>query len=341
MAERLRGSPRRRVALDHLRDLLFELEPHVAHSPAMRRRLHAILEELVAAAVVSLPKGRALYDRAEQPSLPRFVAVAGGSRPATQPSRAASYPWPPGLRWAATLHPPLRPEEMDFLRAVGAFLMRGGDRPLVPLQERSLELLGDEKQLGKLAGQRLFAEGRLSLCMLRCREVHPPFVFRKVSERPILLVVENSATYDTVLRVLGRDGPIGAVGYGAGKHFVLSVAAAGDLDPAPRRILYFGDLDPDGLMIPVRASETAVAHGLPPVEPAEALYALLLAGQEEGGADPRVMWLPQGLRGRAAAVLASGRRLAQEQVGLELLMARPAWLHDLRRQLGCTSPATG
>jgi hypothetical protein len=346
IAARLNDSSRRRIGVDQVRDLLFELEPHVAHSPAKRWRLHEILDELVEGTVVSLPRGRDQYDRVEQPVLPRFVIVqARATRPHERRAMpAATYPWPPELRWAAHLRPPVRPDEMDVLRTVSAFLLRGGDRPLVPVQERSLELFGDEKRLAELSRQRLFAPGRLSLAMLRCREVHPPFVFRKLSDRPTLLVVENSATYDTMLRVLDGTGPVGTVAYGAGKHFVLSVAAACDLDPVPSRILYFGDLDADGLLIPARASETAAAHGLPPVEPAAALYRLLLAvapgaaGTAPVAADRHVAWLPEALRGPAQAVLGRSQRLAQEHVGLERLRAAPDWLDELRRQLA-TAPA--
>jgi hypothetical protein len=339
VADRLWASSRRRVGIDQVRDLLLEVEPHLAHAPARRARLRELVDELAADAVVRLPRGRAQYDRVEQPPLPRFVVVAAPAPVRSRPD-AATHPWPPELRWAATLRPALRADEMEVLEAVRAFLAQAGGGPFVPVQERSLQLFGDEKRLGKLAGQRLFEPGRLTLSMLRCREVHPPFVHARISDRPVLLVLENSATYDTLCRLLDGTGPVGAVAYGAGKHFILSVAAAGQLNPVPGRILYFGDIDPDGLMIPERASETAAAHGLPPVEPAGALYALLLAGQPGDGADPRTSWLPEALRGPAAALLRHGQRLAQEHVGLDRLLANPGWLDGLERQIRSAGPGS-
>jgi hypothetical protein len=346
IAAALRAEGRRRVPLERIRGLLFDLEPHVAHSPARRRRLHEVVRELAEGAVVALPRGKAQYDAVEQPALPRFVVVEGAvaSRVSRRAPDAATYPWPPELRWAAALRPPLRRDEMEALRAISAFLARRGrpgPGPLVPVQERSLEIFGDEKRLARLAGQRLFAPGRLTLELLGCREVHPPFVHRRLSAAATMLVLENSATYDTMLRVLDGTGPVGVLAYGAGKHFILSVAAARALDPVPARILYFGDLDPDGLLIPVRAAETARAHGLPPVEPAEALYGLLLAGWTGHRSDDRTAWLPPALRGPAAEVLARSGRLAQEHVGLERLLASHDWLDGLRRQLASAPPPSG
>jgi uncharacterized protein with PIN domain len=152
--------------------------------------------------------------------------------------------------------------------------LAGAGRVDLP-SERSLQLFGYEKRLEALIGGQLFFPGRLTLEQLRCEQVHPPFVFRTIGSGPDVLVVENHHTYVSLSRALPRDGDVGVVVYGAGAHFKGSVTFLADLS-TPRRVLYFGDLDIDGLDIPVHASAVAVAAALPAIEPATALYRLLL-----------------------------------------------------------------
>jgi hypothetical protein len=337
------ASGRRRVERDVLRAALWEIEPHLATSPVKRERLRAVIDELAAAGHVALPRGRRLYDRAALPSLPDHVTLTS-SAPRPERPDAARYPWPPRLRWAADMRPPPTREDMEVLDTVARFLAAGGEcRPVVPMPERSLVLFGDEKRLDALRGSRLFAAGRLTLDLLRCAPAPPPFVWRPVGAAPALLVVENSAAYATFGRLLAEPSPFGVLAYGAGKHFIASVGYAIELSPRPSRILYFGDLDAEGLRIPARASQRATGLDLPPVEPAAALYELLL-GQEarpvRGGsrtaATAELGWLPELVRERAASVIAAGRRIPQEAVGYELLGGDTGWRTALAVQVaGC------
>lgn len=148
-------------------------------------------------------------------------------------------------------------------------------------------LFGDEKDLSALAGTGLFGPGRLSWELLRCHPVHPPFVWRAVGAGSLLLVVENQATFDSLSRVLPGDGPVGMLAYGAGNHFTASVASATGLPRPVDRIVYFGDVDAQGLAIPVRASMVAAAMGLPPIEPAGALHELTLRSRTSRGSRRR------------------------------------------------------
>lgn len=95
---------------------------------------------------------------------------------------------------------------------------------------------------------------------------------------------------------------------------------------------YFGDLDRAGLSIAARASQRAVELGLPGIQADLDLYRLLLEhgrAQAADGARPRgkdptaelCSWLgDDDLEEAAAMLLSGGARLAQEQVGVELLM---------------------
>jgi hypothetical protein len=106
-------------------------------------------------------------------------------------------------------------------------------------------------------------------------------------------------------------------------------------------VLYFGDLDATGLRIPAAASQLATSEGLPEVRPAADLYRILLArgtpqrtnGEgrlDQDRAAALASWLSPELRREAAVLLASGYRIPQEAVGLELLARSRAWRRSLQ-----------
>lgn len=76
------------------------------------------------------------------------------------------------------------------------------------------------------------------------------------------LVLENVATYHSVLATVPYDGPVGLVIFGGGGNFAASVCYLTELaaeGPASsvREIRYFGDLDRRGLEIPIAADSAA------------------------------------------------------------------------------------
>lgn len=325
------------MPIELLRDAAQAADLSLAGSPDGRSHLAVALEELAHAGLVVLPVQARGWDRAVLPALPRWV-----SRPSRPPRAAATeapkITWHGALGWAAGGG--WTTEEGRLLRAVNDWLIAGGPTRRVPLQERSLQLLGDEKALGALLRGGLFGPGRLTLELLGAFRSSPPFVFRRTGAGPIALVLENSATYRSVLDALaGKSTPIGLVAFGGGNGFVRSVdffaELAADADATPiREIRYFGDLDAEGLRIPAAASRAALAAGLPPIRPAASLYRRLLAvgrPAEDAVVDRTIAaelaaWLPGDLADRVIAVLTAGQRLAQEAVGAELLAADPAWI---------------
>ncbi len=123
------------------------------------------------------------------------------------------------------------------------------------------------------------------------------------------------------------------IAFAGGTSFIASVASAATLPTPPRRILYYGDLDDNGLRIPAAAAEAALAVGLPAPVPAVALYRLLLMVGRPAPAPvclpavavERADWLPPPLRPVVIELLVRGRRLAQEWTGVEVLTANPGW----------------
>jgi len=335
LAGAVRHAGRVGASLEALWHAAIAVDPELATAVDRRQRLAAALERLVAAgAIRQPPAGRNTQDRSATPWLPLLTrAVTAPKAPRTAPPALPAVLLPELVGANRLVRP--RADEIATLTAVNEFL-RDLDpaRPAVPARERSLEIFGDEKRLDALVSQRLFTEGVLSYDLLRCYEVHPPFVFTRISDSPTALVIENHHTYDSARRELERrNRGIGIVAYGAGRAFCASVTYLADLVPAVKTAYYFGDLDTAGLQIP-SAAQAAQGPGAVPVVPAVSLYrALLSRGVRRSGAKVApdaavalVEWLPEDLRAEALSVLTSGCWLAQEAVGLEVLAGLGEWL---------------
>ena len=275
------------------------------------------------------------YDHSELPTLPRFLTLLRESK-AREVER--SVVWHPFLAWVPSAG--LTRPQVAVLRRVNDWLHHNRDRLVVPARERSLEVFGDEKMLDRLAGSALFGPGRLSLELLRCRRVAPRLHCEPAGNGDLLLVVENSDTFDSLLTVLRDRGNhrIGMVGWGAGTGFEASVLSIGHLERSIAEVRYFGDLDENGLRIPANASTLAESDGLPMVRPATGLYGVMFqrahgqAGQRkltDGAAMALSEWLDPEQRDAAAKLLTAGERLAQEAVGLSYLSGNEEWLEGL------------
>ncbi|OHV69592.1 hypothetical protein BCD48_34710 [Pseudofrankia sp. BMG5.36] len=246
--------------------------------------------------------------------------------------------WHPHLNWVPGT--PLTPTQRADLEKINEWLYARRGVVSVPLRERSLEIFGDEKRLGRLLTSQLFADGRLALELLATYRVVVRFTSEQVGPGDLLLIAENSDTFDSLVRVLvERAGHrVGRVGWGAGGAFEASVLSVGRLDPPVVEIAYFGDLDEKGLRIPANAAAVAVRERLPPVRPAHGLYDALLRRMRPGRA-PKVVtaataaelaiWLGPSHRTAVEDLLTSGRRAAQEAVNRDYLAAHDDWLYDL------------
>jgi hypothetical protein len=324
LRDRLVEEGKRKLMLPALQAIFGELEPAMGVSPRRRAALLELLEELEAAKEVQLTKLNP--DHFALPALPRSVLVLGVEPRSVKPPPPTPV-WRPELAWASGLR--LALSDVEFLSQVDRFL-RDVDptEPIVPIRERSLELTGDEKRLDRLVGTRLFDPGRLSLALLRCQQVHPPFVYARVHASPAALVIENHQTYHSMLKTPTAIPDVGLLVYGAGNHITGSITYFADIEPRVRAIKYFGDIDLEGLQIPRRAHYVAQSLGLPPVDPAPDLYRLLLCVGRMAKADPvssaiatrAANWLPEDLRGEVVEILVSGRRMAQEAVGHKVLV---------------------
>lgn len=328
MLETIDKSRVKKLSLPYLQHLLLDIEPALRTDPRKREVLGEVVERGVAEGKLRAPVSRKRWSG--NPPLPEWVIATRSLpvQPATVPGR--DYFWRPELQWAVELR--LRLEDMERLKQVNAWLRdMPADEPIVPLRERSLEIFGDEKLLEELtASSRLVGKDRLTLDLLRARAVHPPFFYKVISQAPVLLVIENHHPFDSFARTLRPGSGVGMVAYGGGNAFVGSVTYAADLPQSVEEIRYFGDIDAEGLRIPIDAGRVARAAGLPDVLPAADLYdRLLRIGRVANGPKPisraaaerMADWLPERLRPEVETLLAQGKRIAQEAVGLKALRA--------------------
>ncbi|MET8453157.1 Wadjet anti-phage system protein JetD domain-containing protein [Streptomyces sp. NPDC005209] len=305
--------------------------PGLASGEHARTALATLLHELADHRLLTLPTSSARWD-AGRPPLPEQVRLP--TTPATPRVPRGPVSWRPELDWAYTAR--LTAAQTEDLLACNRWFRDSSNAPdrhtPIPLRERSYEIFRDEKRLDALISGALFALGRLTLDQLATYRQPPPLAHHQVGDGDTLLVVENSDTYATLHDLLAKQpGRTRFIAFGAGRSFEASVSRLTELSGI-HRILYYGDLDADGLAIPARASLTALQHGLPPIEPATDLYRLLLGHTPTASAlvaDDRAQtltaWLPAPLSTQAHDLLTVGQRLAQEATNRNQLSVNSSW----------------
>jgi hypothetical protein len=204
---------------------------------------------------------------------------------------------------------------------------------LVPIKERSLQIFGEEKRLDSLVASALFRHGRLDEKRdLRCEIIGVPLAWKRgpsdAASQPVI-VIENAATWHSFCRWNAGRKLFSAVVYGDGNRFAEGIRYLTDIFEelgGQRRVFYFGDLDPQGLVIPQEACSRARSLGLPSVEPHLWSYRHLLKlgdglGQAWEGDPPSPAlcdWLGECAE-QVQKLFSARHRLAQERVGWEFL----------------------
>lgn len=335
LAAELEAWGRRTITLAEIWPLFARADPASATRPTRRADLAATIAALVTAGMVTTSRN---VDRTAEPPLPARLTMPQPTATMSAAALALAMPWRPELAWAATAR--LTVGQVGVLQIVNTWLRdRGRDDDVLPLRERSLELFGYEKRLDALLNTALFSPDRITLEMLRTFRSRPPLPVRRIGDGPILLVVENADTFDSLRRALtGTPSAVGHIAWGAGAAFEASVLSIAEL-PNVRDVAYFGDLDADGLRIPASAALSATAENLPTIRPAHGLYWLLLdQGSPQTGQMPvepeRAVVLASWLGEPAARVedlLVRGLRIPQEAVSARLLGPTvERWIADLR-----------
>jgi hypothetical protein len=320
-ARRLESEGTAWVRLPAIQRCFLQERPRTSEHANRRATLAEDLHALAHAGRLTLPRGA--WERSASPPLPEFVRVTPNIEPATVEHRrdGSAYGWRPELAFAAART--WSPRRLADLQRINRFLATAREHPSVPLRERSLLLLGNEKRLGELlTDPALFGPSRLSLDLLRTYRTSPPFHEQVLeSHRNDAVIVEN---WDTFVALGETYRGAGLLLYGAGAHVTAALPSL--VGRALTTLRYFGDLDADGLAIAARADRVARALGLGPTAPALDLYRLMLEhGRPQPAKVPRSIpelsaWLADpDLVETAASILGAGQRVAQECVGVELL----------------------
>lgn len=317
-----------RLELDVLLHAFQQVHPEVAATPSARGRLRELLDRLQFDERIELPKGREHWDASALPALPRWVKLPRETVTEEQ-ADIRSIPWSPELRFLASAR--VFVPVTDLLKLQEFFARGGRAKQFIPIKERSLQIFGDEKRLDQLVrGSALFGSGRLTPETLRCIIVPEPLPWtRGPNPDGPVLVIENAATWHSYCRWNAERKHFSAVVYGCGNRFVDGIASLSDIFAAlgsVRQVFYFGDLDPQGLLIPQEASGRAQMAGLPAIEPHIWSYRELLRighgrGQAWEGETPSSTlcdWLRE-CAGPVRKLFETRRRLPQEHVGWDFL----------------------
>jgi Wadjet protein JetD, C-terminal len=306
-------------------------------SATWRSRLADAVAELAGSGLASLPSPRARsWDRASSPPVPDWVLSPSPDRP--EPTPRVAVVWDAKLAFAARMDADgdLGVGERDLLVAINDWLRDVPDPIVVPVRERSWEVLRDEKVLERTRRGRLFGPGRLTDHLLAIEPAFAPVETSRHGQSPgrVVLVVENWTTYRTLGWVAQRSGWSGTVLWGAGNQVTSRIEAAADVIDQPQQVRYFGDVDVVGLRLARDVTATCETVGWPAPAPAVGLYRLLVSAGgpiPASGRAPRVPgWMEEWLADwfedaalAAQAVDAAARgRLPQEAVGRVALKDR-------------------
>ncbi|SEF22298.1 Wadjet anti-phage system protein JetD domain-containing protein [Variovorax sp. NFACC27] len=319
----LQTCPRRRVQLDEIRRHFYAAFPEVQDSPHRGAQLLKSLQELEITGHLRLP-ARGSWERLGQPPLPLWITLSG-AQPQAERRDYGTIAWAPELDF----WPQLKAPQLEALMPVNDFLLgRRGLLPLVPAKERSLEIFGDEKRLERISQSGMLF-GKLPLSALSCFQVSAPLPYRPGAApgRPAL-VLENKDAYWSFGEWNTKSNYFSAVVYGGGEAFQSTGAALAQMmhEVGAGHALYFGDLDPKGIRIPLEFNRKTEL-GQPQVSPAVELYAWLVSNGvcrakpecTEAPSDLASAWLEEPLASAIQAIWRQGKWLPQEALGFEKL----------------------
>ncbi|MCD9508985.1 hypothetical protein [Photobacterium phosphoreum] len=317
----LSESPQAKVTMVKLRKLSRELYPHIDRAERDDLLLYA-LEELASLQWIRIPRPRTPKAWVKGDKLPCWVDYCDKARikqtankehnPSNEASKRGSLqavrsrtPWC-GKMMKIGPSLPLSQETLRKAVLVNEYMRNRPLEPVpLPVNERSLQLFGYEKTLKNIHKMGMFGGG-ISLQDLDCYRVSEPLQGVRWPDKAInapILIVENSTTFYSAWMENNRSPVYSAIVFGRGKMLKGIELATDSLEEIRQEsanrshaiqlpeLHYFGDLDPEGVEIPIGINRVRKKHGLEPLYPALILYQRLLTFPEQ---DPVHDW-PKGL----------------------------------------------
>jgi hypothetical protein len=325
---------RAKLKLDVIQSEFLRAFPHLQGNADRRDRLRSLLDALAISGSIRLPANeRHGWERAPAPALPKWILFVRGLSQNRQLFDHRSFPWVPELAFVAALRSLRDPHE---LQQIHTFLKNGGrHRPIVPVKERSYQLFGDEKRLESLQNSQLFTKNRLTLEMMRCRQVPAslPCVPVAGDAQGPWLILENESTFHSFYRLNQLVNLHAGIILGSG--FAVHRATeflASLLQTIPgtctKQFLYFGDLDLDGIQIPFQLDQKLQNRFGIQVRPAETYYQWLIDANgikclpSRAEYNAPFTWFPLPMRQCIEVALGQTRPVVQEAIGWEFLAAK-------------------
>lgn len=319
----LRALPHRRVHLPELRRLWLAAHPEQLQHPERDSLMLDAVRVLAEQGELNWPGPKSFV--AGRPSLPLFVTMTERGPVRNDLEQLRRLPWHEELSFGPTL---TAAGSLKCAAAINTWLTRRRHRfQPVPLRERSLEIFGDEKFLdGKVRKGALFND-RLPLAAIGAFVVPHPLPYRAADAPGCpVLVVENLHSYWSLAEWNVRVRRFAAVVYGEGNALCSSGPSLAEVlrECGAEGALYFGDLDPAGVRIPLSLNATSAVK----VRPAEFLYRFLVekgtrrSPLKGGGIDESAarQWLPD-MAQAVLALWAADQWVPQEALGTEQLTA--------------------
>jgi hypothetical protein len=150
-------------------------------------------------------------------------------------------------------------KDKEYLKAISQFLVnKRRVEPFISINERSYQLLGNEKLLFSEKGNKILKNIGLTYNDLCCYLTYEPFFYYRIDqdEEEGILIVENKDTFFS-FKKLFMEGVRSWNGisfsmliYGEGNKITKSIEYLEELQiPATTPVYYFGDFDPMGMTI--------------------------------------------------------------------------------------------
>lgn len=324
----IRTVRRKRINLMDLRRYWLQVNPEQLQHPERDTLMMAALKRLAEHEYLVLPASGS-FEKIGNPPMPKFVTLVNQEE-AKPRNNWSNISWLPELGFWTDL----TESELITANVINDWLQRRRGKFLkVPLRERSLEIFGDEKYLDSRARNNALFSGRLTLSSIGAFQVPHPLPYRAANApgQPVL-IVENHHTYWSLAEWNVQTRRYAAIVYGAGKAFCASGYALQEVvrECYANGALYFGDLDPAGILIPISFND---ANG-PVVFPDIGLYQFVLEIGKRRSSVNRIIgdetavqrWLPE-LSDQILALWASDHWIPQESLGTEQLFTN--WEYDL------------
>lgn len=298
--------------------------PKEKYNAGREASLSALLSEMESLGIISLPsKTGPGWKKLPYHSEPLWIRVIREKKEKLNNSIA----WHPKMRWGAEIN---SHSEYDNAKKVNEYFKRKGrENFLVSINERSLDIFGDEKKLSRMLVNNTLFGGKITLSDLSCYYESNPIIFQLFDrgDKQKVIIIENLASYQSFCRWNRNYNQYCCVIYGGGGALYASHLSIEDIGLYARQYEYVGDIDPSGISIPSKINRARLERGLPSIVPNTYLYERMALGDNWAASsdvftsdyDGSVNWLPNSIKDIAIKNMNNKLRVPQEAIGLDFL----------------------